>query len=108
MSFLAFLLVGCSNDDIDYTALQKNIDKMQNYMENFGGDANELKKDVDSFNKQLKAIDSSDKNIQQFVDYQLKANNLRIEGINEDSPTKITKSAKYQYLAQDLLNKINK
>jgi septal ring factor EnvC (AmiA/AmiB activator) len=113
---MALLLVGCSSGNInhasaksnkiDYAAIQTKVDDIRSNLENFGTDTDKLSKDIDALNNQLKDIHSNDKDIKKFIEYQLKANRLRIEGIKENNTDKITESSKYYYFAEGAFNKI--
>jgi outer membrane murein-binding lipoprotein Lpp len=105
-----FLLAGCS-ENIDYASLQKHMDTMKASSQDFatgGGDIEQFAADVEAFNAELKKIKSDDENVMKYVEYQLKANELRLEGLKNEDYDKITESSMLQYSALSLLDEINK
>lgn len=104
--FFSLLLSGCSQK-IDYASIQKYQNEIQTNMESFNVvNYPQFNKDTIEFDQQLKHIKTDDKNVRKFVKYQLKANELRREGIKESDSNKITESAKYQYYVEGLFNQI--
>lgn len=100
---LALLLVGCSNQ-IDYQ-FEKEMSTIQKHMEQFAvgnGDYKQLESDTEAFNNKLNKIETDDKQIKKFVEYQLKANELRLKGVKNNDSETITESAKYQAFAENI------
>lgn len=98
---LALLLAGCSGS-FDAHKMDSYIDKVETYSIGIlvgENDFDDLKQVIDEYNSELKKIDTKDKDIKEFVDYQLEANKLRIEGIEKDDGELITESSKLQYFA---------
>lgn len=98
---LAVLLTGCSSS-FNASKMDSYIDKIETYSVGMllgENSFDDLKQVIDEYNKELENINSDDENIQEFIDYQLEANKLRIEGIEKDDGELITESSKLQYFA---------
>ena len=103
-------LVGCS-DKVDIQSFDKDMENMRMHMETFatgGGNQDEFEKDINAFNKKLQAVKTDDEMVKKFIDYQLKANEVRLEGIKEMDPELITDSSEYQFLANNAYGNIKK
>lgn len=105
--------VGCSvsaETEINSHSFDTELKSMQKHMESFAlgnGDYNQFEKDVETFNEQLNDIETNDKAVQKFIDYQLKANDTRLEGIKTMDSETITKSSEYQFYANNALSEID-
>ena len=108
--FVALGLVGCS-DKVDLQSFDNDMENMKEHMEAFstgGGDYKAFEQDVKSFNDRLKAVKTKDETVKKFVEYQIKANETRLQGIKDMDSDMISDSSEYQYLANNVYGEINK
>lgn len=108
---LLTLLVACGNEDLNIEKMNNYINDIQKYSNDLllgGNGIEELKETIDSYNRELKSIETKNDLESQFIDYQLAANKLRIDGITSDDGDMITESSKLQYYAIMLLEEMKK
>lgn len=105
--FMMFvLLLSACSQEIDF---QNEIDTMEKHVESFATgnrNLNEIKEFTTDFNKKLEQVKPTDNKAKKYIELQLKANRLRLEGFENMDFDKITESASLQAQALEIYDEI--
>ena len=101
---ILLLLVGCGiQTSVDVTEIDAHVERLKQHAET-QSDFEQYKADLEEFNNYLKGIDNE--KYQEYIEVQIEANNMRIEGIEEMDSDLITESSFKQAHALDILEQI--